>query len=107
MLDSSIMSEYGVPIKRQRITPPLTERVMLYVRQDNEDVYTALHVVPPTTNGLISAVSEIAIKKNVMEFLLMNFMKLKFSLLNLTQTQENSQHKKPSFLPSQYLFGLG
>lgn len=31
---------------------------MLYVRQDNEDVYTALHVVPPTTNGLISAVSE-------------------------------------------------
>lgn len=51
------LNEYGVPIKRQRITPPLSERVMLYVRQDNEDVYTALHVVPPTTNGLISAVS--------------------------------------------------
>lgn len=61
MLDGSMgtsMNEYGVPIKRQRITPPLSERVMLYVRQDNEDVYTALHVVPPTTNGLISAVSE-------------------------------------------------
>jgi hypothetical protein len=58
MLDSnSMLNEYGVPIKRQRITPPLSERVMLYVRQDNEDVYTALHVVPPTTNGLISAVS--------------------------------------------------
>lgn len=60
MLDGSMgtsMNEYGVPIKRQRITPPLSERVMLYVRQDNEDVYTALHVVPPTTNGLISAVS--------------------------------------------------
>lgn len=58
MLDSSMnMNEYGVPIKRQRISPPLSERVMLYVRQDNEDVYTALHVVPPTTNGLISAVS--------------------------------------------------
>lgn len=53
------MNEYGIPIKRQRITPPLSERVMLYVRQDNEDVYTALHVVPPTTNGLISAVSQI------------------------------------------------
>ena len=58
MLDGNAMlNEYGVPIKRQRITPPLSERVMLYVRQDNEDVYTALHVVPPTTNGLISAVS--------------------------------------------------
>jgi len=59
LLDGSMgMSDYGgVPIKRQRITPPLSERVMLYVRQDNEDVYTALHVVPPTTNGLISAVS--------------------------------------------------
>lgn len=63
MLDGGggMMNEYGVPIKRQRITPPLTERVMLYVRQDNEDVYTALHVVPPTTNGLISAVSLISI----------------------------------------------
>lgn len=61
MLDGSMASslnEYGAAIKRQRITPPLSERVMLYVRQDNEDVYTALHVVPPTTNGLISAVSE-------------------------------------------------
>lgn len=57
MLDGSMLNEYGVPIKRQRITPPLNERVMLYVRQDNEDVYTALHVSPPTTNGLINAVS--------------------------------------------------
>jgi hypothetical protein len=57
MLDSGMLNEYGVPIKRQRITPPLSERVMLYVRQDNEDTYTPLHVVPPTTNGLISAVS--------------------------------------------------
>lgn len=58
MLDGTVLSDYGVPIKRQRITPPLNERVMLYVRQDNEDVYTPLHVIPPTTNGLISAVSK-------------------------------------------------
>lgn len=57
MLDGTVLSEYGVPMKRQRVTPPLSERVMLYVRQDNEDVYTPLHVIPPTTNGLISAVS--------------------------------------------------
>lgn len=70
MVDNNMsMNEYGVPIKRQRITPPLSERVMLYVRQDNEDVYTALHVVPPTTNGLISAVSEFFDKMyNVMRF---------------------------------------
>ncbi|XP_037043523.1 protein grainyhead isoform X4 [Bradysia coprophila] len=53
---SSIMSDFGPPtIKRQRMTPPLNERVMLYVRQDNEDVYTPLHVVPPTTIGLLNA----------------------------------------------------
>lgn len=53
------MPDFGPPpsIKRQRMTPPLNERVMLYVRQDNEDVYTPLHVVPPTLGGLLSAVS--------------------------------------------------
>lgn len=55
---SSIMSDFGPPtIKRQRMTPPLSERVMLYVRQDNEDIFTPLHVVPPTTIGLLNAVS--------------------------------------------------
>lgn len=48
----------GVLGKRARTsTPPLSERVMLYVRQDAEDVYTPLHVVPPTTQGLMHAVS--------------------------------------------------
>ncbi|KAJ1524392.1 hypothetical protein ONE63_010892 [Megalurothrips usitatus] len=43
-------------IKRPRLTPPLTERVMLYVRQESEDVYTPLHVVPPSTQGLLNAI---------------------------------------------------
>ncbi|XP_028036473.1 protein grainyhead isoform X4 [Bombyx mandarina] len=47
----------GVLGKRARTsTPPLSERVMLYVRQDAEDVYTPLHVVPPTTQGLMHAI---------------------------------------------------
>ena len=29
---------------------------MLYVRQETEDVYTPLHLVPPTVHGLISAI---------------------------------------------------
>lgn len=60
IMDGSLvgnMSEFGPQIKRQRMTPPLNERVMLYVRQDNEDIYTPLHVVPPTTVGLLNAVS--------------------------------------------------
>ncbi|CAB3364174.1 Hypothetical predicted protein [Cloeon dipterum] len=36
--------------------PPLSERVMLYVRQDTEDIYTPLHVVPPSTAGLMHAI---------------------------------------------------
>lgn len=51
------MTEFNTQIKRQRMSPPLNERVMVYVRQENEDVYTPLHVVPPTTIGLINAVS--------------------------------------------------
>lgn len=61
--DSSVFSP---PLKRSKILtcgpgtsgpPPLNERVMLYVRQENDDVYTPLHVVPPTTSGLLNAVS--------------------------------------------------
>lgn len=44
------------PIKRPKMVPPLSERVMLYVRQESEDVYTPLHVVPPTTTGLLNAI---------------------------------------------------
>ncbi|XP_014274417.1 protein grainyhead isoform X1 [Halyomorpha halys] len=44
------------PVKRPKVIPPLSERVMLYVRQESEDVYTPLHVVPPTTTGLLNAI---------------------------------------------------
>ncbi|KAI5640558.1 CP2 transcription factor domain-containing protein [Phthorimaea operculella] len=47
----------GVLGKRARTSPPpLSERVMLYVRQDTDDVYTPLHVTPPTTQGLLHAI---------------------------------------------------
>ena len=41
----------------RRNFPPRSERVMLYVKQENEDIYSALHVVPPSVNGLVSAIS--------------------------------------------------
>lgn len=93
MLDNSTMlNEYGVPIKRQRITPPLSERVMLYVRQDNEDVYTPLHVVPPTTQGLVNAVSQIHP---------LRFEKwLKFFVANTNQTHwKTHTRREKTFIP--------
>lgn len=69
LLDSALTTDGNVfspPLKRAKLMtvgpgsagpPPLNERVMLYVRQDNEEVYTPLHVVPPTTVGLLNAVS--------------------------------------------------
>lgn len=69
ILDGSLTTDgtvFSPPLKRTKLItggpgnagpPPLNERVMLYVRQENEDVYTPLHVVPPTTTGLLNAVS--------------------------------------------------
>ncbi|XP_076260960.1 grainy head isoform X5 [Rhynchophorus ferrugineus] len=66
ILDSSLTTDGSVfspPMKRAKLMsqgsagpPPLNERVMLYVRQENEEVYTPLHVVPPTTTGLLNAI---------------------------------------------------
>ena len=33
------------PEKRLKLLPPSTERIMIYVRQETEDAYTALHLV--------------------------------------------------------------
>ncbi|XP_036331303.1 protein grainyhead isoform X2 [Rhagoletis pomonella] len=52
----SAMGDFVPPLKRGRMTPPTSERVMLFVRQENEDIYTPLHVVPPTTIGLLNAI---------------------------------------------------
>ncbi|XP_025834270.1 protein grainyhead isoform X2 [Agrilus planipennis] len=67
LLDGSLNTDgnlFSPPPKRAKILssgpsstgpPPLNERVMLYVRQDSEDIYTPLHVVPPSTQGLLNA----------------------------------------------------
>ncbi|PSN29036.1 hypothetical protein C0J52_26553 [Blattella germanica] len=63
IIDSANLTTDGTvfsspPIKRAKMmaAPSLNERVMLYVRQDSDDVYTPLHVVPPTTQGLLNAI---------------------------------------------------
>ena len=36
---------------------PGEERVMIFVRQENEEIFTPLHVVPPTVLGIVRAIS--------------------------------------------------
>ncbi|XP_045135386.1 protein grainyhead-like isoform X2 [Portunus trituberculatus] len=57
-MDSPMTDVFSHVSKRSRLTPPLTERLMLYVRQDGEDVYTPLHLVPPSIAGLRTAIEE-------------------------------------------------
>jgi hypothetical protein len=55
--DSS--SLFGSPaVKRLRLFPPTQERLMLFVRREREEIFTPLHLVPPTTLALLSAVSK-------------------------------------------------
>jgi len=44
------------PMKRMKVLPPTSERVMIYVKQETEDAYTPLHLVPPSVTGLIHAI---------------------------------------------------
>ena len=38
------------------MVPPLESRMVVYVRQENEEIYTPLHLVPPTVPGLARAI---------------------------------------------------
>jgi hypothetical protein len=59
-----------LPEKRARILPPTSERIMIYVRQETEESYTALHLAPPTVPGLIRAIeSKYKINANNIRFL--------------------------------------
>lgn len=43
-------------IKRRKTVPPTDTRMVVYVRQENEEIYTPLHLVPPTVPGLARAI---------------------------------------------------
>jgi transcription factor CP2-like protein len=52
-------------LKRRKLTPPPIERVMIYVRQENELAFTPLHLVPPTSLGLLDAVRKLSRTMNI------------------------------------------
>ena len=43
-------------VKGRKTLPPTDARMVVYVRQENEEIYTPLHLVPPTVPGLARAV---------------------------------------------------
>ena len=48
--------ESPLDIKRRKTVPPTDSRMVVYVRQENEEIYTPLHLVPPTVPGLARAI---------------------------------------------------
>ena len=45
-----------MPPRRRKSYPPPESRMVVYVRQENEEIYTPLHLVPPTVPGLARAI---------------------------------------------------
>ena len=43
--------------KRRKVLPPPESRMVVYVRQENEEIFTPLHLVPPTVPGIHSTYS--------------------------------------------------
>lgn len=41
-------------LARRKAYPPSDTRMVVYVRQENEEIYTPLHLVPPTVPGIIN-----------------------------------------------------
>jgi len=46
----------GPEVKRRKTFPPPETRMVVYVRQENEEIFTPLHLVPPTVPGLARAI---------------------------------------------------
>ena len=40
----------------RKVVPSPDTRMVVYVRQENEEIYTPLHLVPPTVPGLARAI---------------------------------------------------
>jgi len=51
--NNAVMSEQN---RRRKPFPPPETRMVVYVRQENEEIYTPLHLVPPTVPGLARAI---------------------------------------------------
>ncbi|KAG8187331.1 hypothetical protein JTE90_011695 [Oedothorax gibbosus] len=58
------------PVKKLKLNPP--DRVLLYVRRSDEDIFHPLHLVPPSLNGLAKALEN---KYNISADMIRHFYK--------------------------------
>lgn len=73
----SVLKQHGTPqegplmdVKRRKTVPPTDTRMVVYVRQENEEIYTPLHLVPPTVPGLARAIeSKYNVSANAIRYL--------------------------------------
>ncbi len=85
----NVATLYSSPaMKRRKLTPPPCERVMIYVRQENELAFTPLHLVPPTSLGLLDAVS-LEMFSTVLEIMYFSFKWMIF-IVFVTEAHETS-----------------
>ena len=52
----SILKTNNVTEPRRKVVPPPDTRMVVFVRQENEEIYTPLHLTPPTVPGLARAI---------------------------------------------------
>ena len=51
VIGSSTAVKQITDVGRRKAYPPSDTRMVVYVRQENEEIYTPLHLVPPTVTG--------------------------------------------------------
>lgn len=71
------------PAKRPKIYP--SERILIYVRQPQEEIFAPLHISPPSVEGLL-----LAVRRKVFEFLKDSNFILKFQLYDYLHLDRNT-----------------
>jgi len=52
----SVLKTNNLTEPRRKVVPPPDTRMVVFVRQENEEIYTPLHLTPPTVPGLARAI---------------------------------------------------
>ncbi|XP_022694090.1 protein grainyhead-like isoform X3 [Varroa jacobsoni] len=54
VLANNDVTSAAPPLKKLKVFP--SDRVMIYVRQDKEEIFQPLHIIPPSLTGLVKAI---------------------------------------------------
>lgn len=65
--NTAIASPVEQGVKRRKTFPPPESRMVVYVRQENEEIFTPLHLVPPTVPG-----GRTLFRTNLVKYIILN-----------------------------------